>query len=54
MRAWAEGNDKGLVEFTGRRDLGTRILKIGDDLWLYSPDRRGGGKTLRATCSSRA
>jgi len=25
------------VEFTNRRDLGTRILKIGDDLWLFSP-----------------
>ena len=37
MRAWAEGNGKALVEFTSRRDLGTRILKIGDDLWLYSP-----------------
>jgi len=37
MRAWAEGNAKALVEFTSRRDLGTRILKIGDDLWLYSP-----------------
>jgi outer membrane lipoprotein-sorting protein len=37
MRAWAEGNNKGLMEFTDRRDLGTRILKIGDDLWLFSP-----------------
>ncbi len=37
MRAWAEGNNKALVEFTSRRDLGTRILKINDDLWLYSP-----------------
>lgn len=37
MRAWAEGNNKGLVEFTSLRDRGTRFLKIGDDLWLYSP-----------------
>ncbi|NLJ61617.1 MAG: outer membrane lipoprotein-sorting protein, partial [Firmicutes bacterium] len=37
MRAWVEGNDKALVEFTNKRDLGTRILKIEDDLWLFSP-----------------
>jgi len=37
MRGFAQGNEKGLLEFTSRRDLGTRILKIGDDLWLYSP-----------------
>ncbi|NLG85536.1 MAG: outer membrane lipoprotein-sorting protein, partial [Firmicutes bacterium] len=37
MRGCAQGNEKGLVEFTNPRDLGTRILKIGDDLWLYSP-----------------
>ncbi|MGE5551301.1 MAG: outer membrane lipoprotein-sorting protein [Bacteroidota bacterium] len=37
MRSWAEGNEKALMEFTSQRDLGTRILKLGDDLWLYSP-----------------
>ncbi len=37
MRAWVEGNDRALVEFTNKRDLGTRILKIDDDLWLFSP-----------------
>jgi outer membrane lipoprotein-sorting protein len=37
MRAWVEGNDRALVEFTNKRDLGTRILKIEDDLWLFSP-----------------
>jgi outer membrane lipoprotein-sorting protein len=36
MRAWVEGNDRALVEFTNKRDLGTRILKIEDDLWLFS------------------
>lgn len=37
MRAWVEGDDRALVEFTNKRDLGTRILKIEDDLWLFSP-----------------
>jgi outer membrane lipoprotein-sorting protein len=37
MRAWVEGNNRALVEFTNKRDLGTRILKVGDDLWLFSP-----------------
>ncbi|HEX7715167.1 MAG TPA: outer membrane lipoprotein-sorting protein [Bacillota bacterium] len=37
LRTWAEGNQKALVEFTSKRDQGTRILKLGDDLWLYSP-----------------
>lgn len=37
LHSWAEGNQKALVEFTGKRDQGTRILKLGDDLWLYSP-----------------
>ncbi len=37
MRAWVEGDDRALVEFTNRRDLGTRILKIENDLWLFSP-----------------
>jgi outer membrane lipoprotein-sorting protein len=37
MRAWVEGNDRAFVEFTNKRDFGTRILKIGDDLWLFSP-----------------
>jgi hypothetical protein len=36
MRAWVEGDDRALVEFTNKRDLGTRILKIEDDLWLFS------------------
>lgn len=37
MRAWVEGDSRALVEFTNQRDAGTAILKIGDDLWLFSP-----------------
>lgn len=37
MRAWADEDGRALIEFTNKRDLGTRILKIGDDLWLFSP-----------------
>lgn len=37
MRAWVEGDSRALVEFTNERDAGTAILKIGNDLWLFSP-----------------
>ena len=37
MRAWVERDSRALVEFTNERDAGTRILKIGDDLWIFSP-----------------
>ena len=37
MRAWVEGDSRALVEFTNQRDAGTAILKIGEDLWLFSP-----------------
>lgn len=36
MRGWNEGRDKAFVEFIDKRDQ-TRILKIKDDLWLFSP-----------------
>ncbi len=36
LRIWNDGNDQALVEFTDKRDR-SRILKIKDDLWLYSP-----------------
>lgn len=36
MRGWNEGKDKAFVEFTDKRDQ-SRILKIKDDLWLFSP-----------------
>jgi outer membrane lipoprotein-sorting protein len=36
LRSWGQGKN-GLAEFTDKRDAGTRVLKIGDDLWLYSP-----------------
>ncbi len=37
MRAWVEGDSRALVEFTNQRDAGTAILKISEDLWLFSP-----------------
>jgi outer membrane lipoprotein-sorting protein len=36
LRTWSEGNDKAFAEFTDKRDR-SRILKIKDDLWLFSP-----------------
>ena len=36
MRAWNEGKDKAFVEFIDKRDQ-SRILKIKNDLWLFSP-----------------
>lgn len=37
MRAWAIGAEKALVEFTNPEDAGTRMLKLGKDLWMYFP-----------------
>lgn len=38
MRIWAEGGDKALVEFTNPGDRGTKYLKLGQELWIYSPE----------------
>lgn len=37
MRAWAQGGDKAFVEYTNPEDKGTRMLKLGKDLWMYFP-----------------
>ena len=37
MRTWSEGNEKSLVEMTSKRDLGNRVLRMGDNIWIYSP-----------------
>jgi len=37
MRAWAQGAEKAFVEFTNPEDAGTRMLKLGKDLWMYFP-----------------
>lgn len=39
MRIWEEGNgSKALVEFTNPGDRGTRYLKVGSEMWIYSPE----------------
>jgi len=40
MRAWAMGADKAFVEFTNPEDAGTRMLKLGKDLWMYFPSEQ--------------
>jgi hypothetical protein len=37
MKAWAIGSDKAFVEFTNPEDQGTRMLKLGKELWMYFP-----------------
>lgn len=37
MRAWAMGREKAFIEFTNPEDLGTRMLKLDRDLWMYFP-----------------
>lgn len=36
LRTWSDGDQKAFAEFTDKRDQ-SRILKIKDDLWLFSP-----------------
>jgi outer membrane lipoprotein-sorting protein len=37
-RSWIQGEEKAFTEYLSpAREKGTKILKIGDQLWLYSP-----------------
>jgi outer membrane lipoprotein-sorting protein len=38
MRAWARGNADSFIEFTNPEDRGTKYLKKGGRLYVYSPD----------------
>ncbi|MCL2266200.1 MAG: outer membrane lipoprotein-sorting protein [Treponema sp.] len=38
MQAWARGNTHSFIEFTNPEDRGTRYLKTGGRLFVYSPD----------------
>ena len=39
LKSWVEGEDKAFTEFLEpARDRGTKMLKLGDQLWTYSPD----------------
>jgi len=38
MKAWARENKDSFVEFTNREDRGTKYLKSGGRLYVYSPD----------------
>ncbi len=38
-KSWAEGEDNGFTEYLSpARERGTKMLKLGDQLWIYSPD----------------
>jgi outer membrane lipoprotein-sorting protein len=39
LRSWVQGEDKAFTEFLEpARERGTKMLKLGDQLWTYSPD----------------
>ena len=39
LKSWVEGEDKAFSEFLEpAREKGTKMLKLGDQLWTYSPD----------------
>jgi outer membrane lipoprotein-sorting protein len=38
MKAWARENSDSFIEFTNREDSGTKYLKTGGRLYVYSPD----------------
>jgi outer membrane lipoprotein-sorting protein len=38
MKAWAKGSGESFIEFTNREDTGTKYLKTGGRLYVYSPD----------------
>ena len=41
MKAWAKGNSDSFIEFTNPEDTGTKYLKKGGRLYMYSPDNEG-------------
>jgi outer membrane lipoprotein-sorting protein len=41
MKAWAKGNSDSFIEFTNPEDKGTKYLKKGARLYVYSPDNEG-------------
>lgn len=41
MKAWARGNADSFIEFLNSEDRGTKYLKKGGRLFVYSPDNEG-------------
>jgi outer membrane lipoprotein-sorting protein len=41
MKVWAKGNSDSFIEFTNQEDRGTKYLKKGGRLYVYSPDNEG-------------
>jgi outer membrane lipoprotein-sorting protein len=41
MKAWGRGNADSFIEFTNPEDRGTKYLKKGGRLYVYSPDNEG-------------
>jgi outer membrane lipoprotein-sorting protein len=41
MKAWGRGNSDSFIEFSNPEDKGTKYLKTGGRLYVYSPDNEG-------------
>jgi outer membrane lipoprotein-sorting protein len=41
MKAWGRGNTDSFIEFTNPEDRGTKYLRTGGRLYVYSPDNEG-------------
>ena len=41
MKAWGRGNTDSFIEFTNPEDKGTKYLRTGGRLYVYSPDNEG-------------
>ena len=41
LKAWAKGNSDSFIEFFNTEDRGTKYLKKGGRLYVYSPDNEG-------------
>lgn len=40
MKAWSDGKDRAFIEYVNPEDRGTRMLKLGEQLWVYFPKER--------------
>ena len=53
-KSWVQGVDRAFTEYLDPpRDAGTKMLKLGDQLWTYAPSRIGPSRSPGTCCGNR-
>ena len=51
-KSWLKGEEKAFTEYLSPpREQGVKMLKLEDNLWMYSPSTRTGRSGFPGTCS---